>query len=158
MWDQQSLRSACAHAQSDQRLCLSLEYSMTNKLLTEHYLEFLSLKGGCTGSSASTLVKMPHCWKSHVTYYVFDTNWTHFEMFLVNIHNVLINKLTLFWPMEFSIKLLTIKSGCSIEFIDGSQVLVSKIYCISFSKDRFCLNKQCRPWRNAALSGTSSVS
>ena len=36
-------------------------------LLTEHHLEFLSLKGGCTGSSESTLVKMPHCWKSHVT-------------------------------------------------------------------------------------------
>ena len=24
------------------------------------------LKGGCTGLSESTLVKMPHCWKSHV--------------------------------------------------------------------------------------------
>ena len=34
--------------------------------MTEHHLEFLSLKGGCTGSSESTLVKMPHCWKSHV--------------------------------------------------------------------------------------------
>ena len=31
------------------------------------YLEFLSLKGGCTGSSESTLVKMTHCWKSHVS-------------------------------------------------------------------------------------------
>ena len=40
---------------------------MTLKLLTEHRLEFLSLKGGCTGSSESTHVKMPHCWKSHVT-------------------------------------------------------------------------------------------
>ena len=39
---------------------------MTVKLLTEHHLEFVSLKGGCTGSSESTLVKMPHCWKSHV--------------------------------------------------------------------------------------------
>ena len=35
-------------------------------LLTEHHLEFLSLKRGCTGSSESTLVKMTHCWKSHV--------------------------------------------------------------------------------------------
>ena len=35
------------------------------KLLTEHHLKFLSLKGGCTGSSESTHVKMPHCWKSH---------------------------------------------------------------------------------------------
>ena len=39
---------------------------MSVKLLTEHYLEFLSLKGGCMGSSESTLVKKPHCWKSHV--------------------------------------------------------------------------------------------
>ena len=28
-------------------------------------LEFLSLKGGCRGSSESTLVKMSNCWKSH---------------------------------------------------------------------------------------------
>ena len=27
---------------------------MSVKLLTEHHLEFLSLKGGCTGSSEST--------------------------------------------------------------------------------------------------------
>ena len=38
---------------------------MIVKLLTEHHLEFLSLKGGCTGSTESTHVKMPHCWKSH---------------------------------------------------------------------------------------------
>ena len=38
---------------------------MIVKLLTEHHLEFLSLKGGCTGSSESTLVKMSNCWKSH---------------------------------------------------------------------------------------------
>ena len=44
MWDQ----SACTNAQSD---------SMSVKLLTEHRLEFVSLKGGCTGSSES---------KSHV--------------------------------------------------------------------------------------------
>ena len=36
------------------------------KLLTEHRYEFLSLNGGCTCLSESTLVKMPHCWKSHV--------------------------------------------------------------------------------------------
>ena len=38
---------------------------MIVKLLTDHHLEFLSLKGGCRRSSESTLVKMPHCWKSH---------------------------------------------------------------------------------------------
>ena len=45
---------------------------MIVKLLTEHHLEFLSLKGGCTGRSESTLVKMPHCWKSHVTALLFS--------------------------------------------------------------------------------------
>ena len=38
---------------------------MIVKLLTEHHLEFLSLKGGCRGPFESTLVNMPHCWKSH---------------------------------------------------------------------------------------------
>ena len=38
---------------------------MIVKLLTEHHLEFLSLKEGCTGSSESTLVKVSNCWKSH---------------------------------------------------------------------------------------------
>ena len=40
---------------------------MSFKLLTEYHLEFLSLKGGYTGSSESTLVKRSHCWKTHVT-------------------------------------------------------------------------------------------
>ena len=33
---------------------------MSVKLLTEHNLEFLSLKEGCTGSSESSIVEMPH--------------------------------------------------------------------------------------------------
>ena len=43
-----------------------LVYFYTVKLLAQHHLEFLSLKGGYTCLSESTLVKMPHCWKSHV--------------------------------------------------------------------------------------------
>ena len=38
---------------------------MIVKLLTEHHLESLSLKGSCRGSSKSNLVKMSNCWKSH---------------------------------------------------------------------------------------------
>ena len=70
MCDQQRLRPACAYAQTDQSLCLSLEYSMTVELLTEHCLEFLSLTGGCTGSSESTLVKMSNCWKSRAAAHI----------------------------------------------------------------------------------------
>ena len=39
---------------------------MTLRLLIEHHLEFLSLKGGYTGSSDNTPVKMPQCWIYHV--------------------------------------------------------------------------------------------
>ena len=45
---------------------------MIVKQLTEHHLEFLSLKGGCRGLSESTHVKMPHCWKSHVAAHMFS--------------------------------------------------------------------------------------
>ena len=44
---------------------------MSVELLTEHHLEFLSLKGDYTGSSESTLVKIPHCWKSRVAAHFF---------------------------------------------------------------------------------------
>ena len=46
---------------------------MSAKLLIELNLVFLSLTGGCTDSSESTLVKMAHCWKSHVTVQTFLT-------------------------------------------------------------------------------------
>ena len=44
---------------------------MIVKLLTTQHLELLSLTGGCRGSSEHTLVKMPHCWKSHDTAQLF---------------------------------------------------------------------------------------
>ena len=50
--------------------------SMTVKLLTEHNLEFLSLKGGW---SESTLVKMPHCW-NHVAAHI---------LLIINLENYL---------------------------------------------------------------------
>ena len=44
---------------------------MSFKLLIELILVFQCLTGGCTGSFESTLVKMAHCWKSHVTVQIF---------------------------------------------------------------------------------------
>ena len=55
MCDQQSLRSASANAQSDLSLFLSLEHSINIKLLAEHHLEFLSLKGGCSEEARLSL-------------------------------------------------------------------------------------------------------
>ena len=53
---------------------------MIVKLLTEHHLEFLSLKGGCTGSSESTRVQMPHCWKSHVMAHILYNQLTFYTL------------------------------------------------------------------------------
>ena len=59
-----------AKAQTSLRLCLSLDYSMLVKLQTKRHLESLSLKGGCTGSSEYTHVKIPHYWESHVAAHI----------------------------------------------------------------------------------------
>ena len=40
--------------------------ALNGNLSVKLLIKFHFLKGGCTGSSESTLVKMPHCWKSHV--------------------------------------------------------------------------------------------
>ena len=50
---------------------------MDIRLLTEYHLEFLCLTGGCTSSSESTLVKMPHCWKSHVAFRIITYPYVH---------------------------------------------------------------------------------
>ena len=57
---------------------------MSVRLLTDPYLEFLSLKGGCTGSSESGHVKMPHCWKSHVTALLFLSIFLKYEYSVPN--------------------------------------------------------------------------
>ena len=52
---------------------------MIVKLLTEHHLELLSLKGGCRGSSESTHVKMPHCWKSYALAHILRAAYSHLK-------------------------------------------------------------------------------
>ena len=47
---------------------------MSVKLLTEQHLEFLSSKGDWTGSSESTLFKIPHCWKSRRYSFVMNSS------------------------------------------------------------------------------------
>ena len=47
---------------------------MSGKLVTEHHLELLCLKGGCIYLSESTLVKMPYCWKLHVAAHICGFN------------------------------------------------------------------------------------
>ena len=67
MCDQQSLKSACAYAQSDQSLCLLLEYSVSVELLTEHLLEFLSLKGAA-GARLSLHLSKCHIFGNYMSW------------------------------------------------------------------------------------------
>ena len=70
-------------------LCKSVVHSMTVKLLNEHHLEFLSLTGGYTsGSSESTLFKMPQCWKSHAAhmYNEFPIKNFYFHISEIRVH------------------------------------------------------------------------
>ena len=52
---------------------------MIVKLQAEQHLEFLSLKGGCRGSSESTHIKMPHCWKADAMHWPFCYHCKLFE-------------------------------------------------------------------------------
>ena len=47
---------------------------MIVKLLTEHHLEFLTIKRDCAGLSESKLVKMSNCWKSHAPAHYYFIN------------------------------------------------------------------------------------
>ena len=64
-----------AHGRSLIRAFASRLNKLTVKLLSEYKLEVLSLKGDCSASSESTLVKMSHYWKSSVT--------AHFFLFMI---------------------------------------------------------------------------
>ena len=81
---------------------------MIVKLLADHHLEFVSLKRGCRGSSESTHVKMPHCWKSHATAQieykvgVFDIKFTRLGCDSTRVLKALPSRYTL---LALSIKL-----------------------------------------------------
>ena len=62
---------------------------MIVKLLTEHHLEFLSLTGGCRGSSQSTLVKMSNCWKSHAAAHLINPQIKELKILFFNLHDVM---------------------------------------------------------------------
>ena len=87
---------------------------MTVKLLTEQHLEFLSLKGGSTCSSESTLVKMLHFWKSHVmaqlSLYIYLHNLgsscvsIHFDQNFSYLQNYLFKCLVCYACIHFVVK------------------------------------------------------
>ena len=65
---------------------------MIVKLLIEHHLECLSLKEGCRGSSESTHVKMPHCWKSPALAHLIIERVQNFTILIVHSHKIFLMK------------------------------------------------------------------
>ena len=81
---------------------------MTVKLLTKQHIECLSLKEGCTGSSESTPVKMPNCWKSHIAGHYYQTvltqmNFCHFEAYHLGLHHLPTYPFTVFKSQEVNV-------------------------------------------------------
>ena len=64
---------------------------------------FLSITGGCTGSSESTLVKMPHCWKSNV---VAHLSWGFIIFFKTKGQNLQHRSTVLQEDLSFSITII----------------------------------------------------
>ena len=66
---------------------------MIVKILTEHHLEFLSFKGGCRGSSESTLVKMLEisC-RGSLLYSYLVMNLSSLHMYLVSLNGDATNR------------------------------------------------------------------
>ena len=88
---------------------------MTVELLTKHHLDFLSLIiVGCTGSMESTLVIMPHCWKSHVMAQLFF-HCHYLSLFCFDYHYIISD----FFPFS----LFCISSGfCIFNFFQISRM------------------------------------
>ena len=66
---------------------------------------------------------------------VFLLQGPYFHGAIVELYANVSQVLTLFEPMECSIKFGTVKSGRSIVYIEGSQIIISKIILYSFSED-----------------------
>ena len=96
---------------------------MSVKLLDEHHkiMEFLSLKGGCTGWPESTLVKLPHCWKSHVAGYI---------IILINLYLIWLPALSVSFSVFFKNEHIAL--GCRSERTTSSKRTLGKTVCLKF--------------------------
>ena len=67
---------------------------MNIKLLSEHNLEFLSLKEGYTGSSESIHAKIPHCWKSQVAAHFHSIRCNKDELYIFKIFLKVVHRIS----------------------------------------------------------------
>ena len=93
--------------------------------MTELHLEFRSLKGGCTGSSESRLVKMPHCWKSHFAAQISQRIRCWYLR-----HSQTVN-------VQMSLCICAVSCGDPDSFVRGGPTLTSS-YLLSDGRDDAC--------------------
>ena len=103
---------------------------MTVKLLTEHHLQFLTLKGGCTGSSESTLVK--------------KTKFTHRGSFVFNSRKISSNS-RIGGVADDSFWLVITKVIDIVNCVDKAKVRSLTNGALEDTKSSFFLTKQSKP-------------
>ena len=112
---------------------------MTVQLLTEHDLEFLTLRGGCIDLSKPTHVKTPHCVKSHITAQIFLLlgpyhNYSEIEIILMFF--LLFTRFRNFGPFKVRFsdaKEFTIKSNNISATVSACDGTLKVILSLSFS-------------------------
>ena len=122
---------------------------MIVKLLTEHNLEFLSLKGGYRGSSEFTHVKMPHCWKSHVTAQIRHPLIYCSTYFQAHSHPITSLSFRpqhyFYWMSPFSLESHLTGEPCDyflLSFIIAKNYVLACIFCIVWREQIIIWNKQ----------------
>ena len=110
---------------------------MTVKLLTEHHLEFLSLKGGCSGWPESTHVKIPHCLKSHVAAHI-NNEIAPLGWLETGVHIPLKCSVSSYWNKmsQYSMSLLTLCEP-HMKFWYGKCSKISSTFLFLFSNINF---------------------
>ena len=103
---------------------------MPVKLLSEHHLEFLSLKGGCTGSSEFTIVKMQHCWKPHVTAHFLSC----IQVSKRTLASTVFQKITFLRFFRFNYALIRIKLDLAVKCVKVNlRLSFEQTWCASHS-------------------------
>ena len=116
------------------------------KLLNEHHLECVSLKGSRTGSSEPTFVKRPHyCGKSHIVAHIYSVLCLYYHRSFDFICFSQIQKLKSNHDGQLHVTCEYLCQSClSIlrKTIDDIKIILTTLECISennFQIEKFCI-------------------
>ena len=111
--------------------------------MTQLHLEFVSLKGGCTGSSESTLVKMSYRWKSYVSAHYYMVVLSYFDSLKFKYDTEMC-----MWMCRIQVSNWQLKSTPSLEFAPIS----SSVHQHRLDHHLYVLSRNNRLYRISSLS------